>query len=65
MPFPLAVACLWGDRMMIYCLGGVQAIAAMALGTSSIAPVDMLVGPGNAFVAIEHARAKFGKKRPR
>ena len=34
----------------IYCLGGVQAVAAMALGTGSIAPVDILVGPGNAFV---------------
>jgi sulfopropanediol 3-dehydrogenase len=44
----------------IYCLGGVQAIAAMALGTSSIAPVDMLVGPGNAFVA-EAKRQLFGR----
>jgi sulfopropanediol 3-dehydrogenase len=35
----------------IYCLGGVQAVAAMALGTESIAAVDMLVGPGNAYVA--------------
>src|SRR5262249_48529416 len=31
----------------IYCLGGIQAVAAMALGTQSIAPVDILVGPGN------------------
>jgi hypothetical protein len=35
----------------IYILGGVQAVAAMALGTETIAPVDMLVGPGNAYVA--------------
>lgn len=32
----------------IYVLGGIQAIGAMALGTETIAPVDMLVGPGNA-----------------
>lgn len=44
----------------IYCLGGVQAIAAMALGTQSIAPVDMLVGPGNAYVA-EAKRQLFGR----
>jgi len=44
----------------IYCLGGVQAMAAMALGTASIAPVDMLVGPGNAFVA-EAKRQLFGR----
>jgi sulfopropanediol 3-dehydrogenase len=44
----------------IYCLGGVQAVAAMALGTASIAPVDMLVGPGNAFVA-EAKRQLFGR----
>jgi sulfopropanediol 3-dehydrogenase len=41
-------------------LGGVQAIAAMALGTSSIAPVDFLVGPGNAYVA-EAKRQLFGR----
>ena len=35
----------------IYALGGVQAIGAMALGTASIKPVDMIAGPGNAFVA--------------
>jgi sulfopropanediol 3-dehydrogenase len=35
----------------IYVLGGVQAIGAMALGTSSIKPTDMIAGPGNAFVA--------------
>jgi sulfopropanediol 3-dehydrogenase len=44
----------------IYCLGGVQAVAALALGTQSIEAVDMLVGPGNAFVA-EAKRQLFGK----
>ncbi len=44
----------------IYILGGVQAIAAMGLGTASMAPVDMLVGPGNAYVA-EAKRQLFGR----
>ncbi|WP_234187247.1 histidinol dehydrogenase [Shinella sp. NM-101] len=44
----------------IYCLGGVQAIAAMAYGTETIAPVDMLAGPGNAYVA-EAKRLLFGR----
>jgi sulfopropanediol 3-dehydrogenase len=44
----------------IYCLGGVQAVAAMALGTSSIPRVDMIVGPGNAYVA-EAKRQLFGR----
>jgi sulfopropanediol 3-dehydrogenase len=44
----------------IYCLGGIQAVGAMALGTESIAGVDMLVGPGNAFVA-EAKRQLFGR----
>ena len=44
----------------IYVLGGIQAIGAMALGTASIAAVDMLVGPGNAFVA-EAKRQTFGR----
>lgn len=44
----------------IYCLGGIQAIGAMALGTGSIAPVDMLVGPGNAYVA-EAKRQLYGR----
>jgi sulfopropanediol 3-dehydrogenase len=44
----------------IYVMGGVQAVAAMALGTGSIAPVDMLVGPGNAYVA-EAKRQLFGR----
>lgn len=45
---------------VIYCLGGVQAVGAMALGTQSIDAVDMLVGPGNAFVA-EAKRQLFGR----
>jgi sulfopropanediol 3-dehydrogenase len=44
----------------IYCIGGVQAIAAMAYGTKTIAPVDMLAGPGNAYVA-EAKRILFGR----
>ncbi len=44
----------------IYVLGGVQSIAAMALGTDNIAPVDMIVGPGNAYVA-EAKRQLFGR----
>ncbi len=45
---------------VIYCLGGIQAVGAMALGTPSIEGVDMLVGPGNAFVA-EAKRQLFGR----
>lgn len=44
----------------IYCLGGVQAMGAMALGTGEFKPVDMLVGPGNAYVA-EAKRQLFGR----
>ena len=44
----------------IYCLGGVQAMGGMALGTNQMAPVDMLVGPGNAYVA-EAKRQLFGR----
>jgi sulfopropanediol 3-dehydrogenase len=44
----------------IYALGGIQAVGAMAIGTESIRPVDMLVGPGNAFVA-EAKRQLFGR----
>lgn len=43
----------------IYCLGGVQAIGAMAYGTETIAPVDLIVGPGNKYVA-EAKRQLFG-----
>jgi sulfopropanediol 3-dehydrogenase len=45
---------------VIYCLGGVQALGALALGTESIQSVDMLVGPGNAYVA-EAKRQLFGR----
>lgn len=44
----------------IYCLGGIQAVGTMALGTETVAPVDMLVGPGNAFVA-EAKRQLYGR----
>nr|WP_314466883.1 histidinol dehydrogenase [uncultured Novosphingobium sp.] len=44
----------------IYALGGIQAVGAMAIGTQSIDPVDILVGPGNAFVA-EAKRQLFGR----
>ena len=44
----------------IYVMGGVQAIAAMGVGTQTIVPVDMLVGPGNAYVA-EAKRQLFGR----
>ncbi|MDX1541015.1 MAG: histidinol dehydrogenase, partial [Geminicoccaceae bacterium] len=46
------------DEILV--LGGIQAVGAMALGTESISPVDMLVGPGNAFVA-EAKRQLFGR----
>ncbi len=49
-----------GGADEIYCLGGVQAIAAMALGTESIEGVDMIVGPGNEYVA-EAKRQVFGR----
>ena len=44
----------------IYILGGMQAVAAMGLGTETIKPVDMLIGPGNAYVA-EAKRQLFGR----
>ena len=44
----------------IYCMGGIQAVGAMALGTETIEAVDMLVGPGNAFVA-EAKRQLYGR----
>src|SRR5256885_10556133 len=53
-PSPAVVAAMHlGGAAEIYCMGGVQAIAAMALGTKTIAPVSMIVGPGNAFVRSE------------
>jgi sulfopropanediol 3-dehydrogenase len=60
-PAPAVIAALaLGGADEIYVLGGIQAIAAMAFGTASIAPVDFLVGPGNAFVA-EAKRQLFGR----
>ncbi len=53
-------AMVLGGADEIHVVGGVQAIAAMALGTESIQPVDMLCGPGNAYVA-EAKRQLFGK----
>ena len=44
----------------IYAMGGVQAVAAMAIGTETVKPVDMLVGPGNAYVA-EAKRQLYGR----
>ena len=44
----------------IYIVGGVQALCAMAIGTDTILPVDMIVGPGNAYVA-EAKRQLFGR----
>jgi sulfopropanediol 3-dehydrogenase len=53
-------AMVLGGADEIHVLGGVQAIAAMALGTETIQPVDMLCGPGNAYVA-EAKRQLFGR----
>ena len=60
-PHPAIVAAMHfagADEILV--LGGVQAVAAMAIGTASIKPVDMLVGPGNMFVA-EAKRQLFGR----
>ncbi|MCM5570235.1 histidinol dehydrogenase [Burkholderiaceae bacterium FT117] len=60
-PHPAIVAAMhFAGADEILALGGVQAVAAMAIGTGSIAPVDMLVGPGNMFVA-EAKRQLFGR----
>ena len=60
-PNPAVIAAIhWGGAHEIYVLGGIQAVGAMALGTESIAPVHMLVGPGNAFVA-EAKRQLYGR----
>ena len=60
-PHPaIVVAMDMGGADEIYCMGGVQAVGAMAIGTETIAPVDMIVGPGNAFVA-EAKRQLFGR----
>ena len=60
-PNPAVIAAMHlGGAHDIYVIGGIQAVGAMALGTETIDPVDMLVGPGNAFVA-EAKRQLFGK----
>ncbi len=60
-PHPAIVAAMHlGGAHEIYVLGGIQAVGAMALGTESIEPVHMLVGPGNAFVA-EAKRQLYGR----
>jgi sulfopropanediol 3-dehydrogenase len=60
-PHPAIVAAMhFGGADQIFVLGGVQAVAAMALGTQSIPGVDMIVGPGNAYVA-EAKRQLFGR----
>jgi sulfopropanediol 3-dehydrogenase len=60
-PHPAIVAAMhFGGADEIFVLGGVQAVAAMALGTETIVPVDMIVGPGNAYVA-EAKRQLFGR----
>src|SRR5499426_635913 len=60
-PHPAIVAAMhFGGADEIYVLGGVQAIGAMALGAGDIGPVDMIVGPGNAYVA-EAKRQLFGR----
>jgi histidinol dehydrogenase len=58
-PLVLAAASLAGVDE-IYCVGGAQAVAALAYGTQTIAPVDKIVGPGNAYVAAAK-RLVFGK----
>ncbi|WP_170603570.1 histidinol dehydrogenase [Ruegeria arenilitoris] len=60
-PNPAVIAAMHlGGAHEIYVMGGIQAIGAMALGTETINPVHMLVGPGNAFVA-EAKRQLFGR----
>ena len=60
-PHPAIVTAMHlGGATEIYCLGGIQAVGAMALGTETIQSVDMLVGPGNAYVA-EAKRQLFGR----
>jgi sulfopropanediol 3-dehydrogenase len=60
MPAATIAAMYMAGADEIYIVGGVQALAAMAFGTESIQPVDMLVGPGNAYVA-EAKRQLYGR----
>ena len=60
-PNPAVIAAMhFGGAHEIYVLGGIQAVGALALGTESIDPVHMIVGPGNAYVA-EAKRQLFGR----
>lgn len=60
-PNPAVIAAMHlGGAHEIYVMGGIQAVGAMAIGTETIDPVHMLVGPGNAFVA-EAKRQLFGR----
>ena len=60
-PNPAVIAAMHlGGAHEIYVIGGIQAVGAMALGTASMDSIDMLVGPGNAFVA-EAKRQLFGR----
>lgn len=60
-PNPAVIAAIkLGGAHEIYVMGGIQAVGAMAIGTQTIKPVDMLVGPGNAFVA-EAKRQLYGR----
>ncbi|MDX2221343.1 MAG: histidinol dehydrogenase [Rhodospirillaceae bacterium] len=60
-PHPATIAAMHlAGADEIYLLGGIQAVAAMALGTETVKPVDMLVGPGNAYVA-EAKRQLYGR----
>jgi sulfopropanediol 3-dehydrogenase len=60
-PNPAVIAAMkLGGAHEIYVMGGIQAIGAMAIGTETIKPVDMLVGPGNAYVA-EAKRQLYGR----
>jgi sulfopropanediol 3-dehydrogenase len=60
-PHPAIVAAMQlGGAHEIFVMGGIQAVGAMALGTETVKPVDMLVGPGNAFVA-EAKRQLYGR----
>ncbi|MFO0445701.1 MAG: histidinol dehydrogenase [Holosporales bacterium] len=60
LPPAVATALLLAEVDEVYAVGGAQAIAALAFGTASIAPVVKIVGPGNAYVA-EAKRQVFGK----
>lgn len=60
-PNPAVIAAMkLGGAHEIYVLGGIQAVGALAIGTETIKPVDMVVGPGNAYVA-EAKRQLFGR----